>query len=287
MTPGTVTPQFQAIAPLLTEGYAPKYVTEILTPSVADALDTQPTTDKDMLYAKLLHPYYGLKLYYSRYAFSRRGKEKFTLANIAIAALNEITSPDQIDHALAERNGDAIWNAFESRCHQGGIKPSPDQNEGTVAGMFELAQEVFRIDGIGSISRWILLSLQQTRRIESQFMRVVDVRGVGPKIASTYLRDLIWFADAEQSLDPIDQLYVQPIDSTVRAFATQTIKELEDRKVADWVVAGKIGKYARLSGISGIQLNMGLSYLGILCARNGTSFERELRSLTGAQKKEA
>lgn len=287
MNQGTVTPQFQAMAQLLADGFARKYTTEVLVPAVAEALDTPTTTDKEMLYAKLLHPFYGLRLYYSRYAFSRRGKERYVLAKSAVAALCHITGPERIDMALDDPNGDAMWSAFEHQCQIHGVRPSPDQNEGVVAGMFELAQEVFRIDKIGSISRWILMALQQTRRVESQFMRVVDVRGVGPKIASTYLRDLIWFAEAESSLDPIDQLYVQPIDATVRAFATNTVEEIGGRKVADWIVAGKVGKYARQSGISGIDLNMGLSYMGIQCARNGSSFERELRSLLGAQQKQA
>ena len=50
--------------------------------------------------------------------------------------------------------------------------------------------------------------------------------------------------------------------------------EIDIDETIDWVLAGKLTKYARRSGASGLKLNMGATYFGTQEVREPERFDR-------------
>jgi hypothetical protein len=239
--------------------WADRYITDFLLPGLARYTGVQPAVDE--VRSALRDPYLCLRSFLGFYAFSRRGKDRVDTANAAVAALDEVMGDNPKPFLLAS-DASAMWAAFEEQCTINKRKPQEQLNVGLVAGIPELAQEIFRSDGVGSIAEWIEGTVVRTSRIEDQFMRIVDIRGVGPKVASVFLRDIVFLFSLEDQIDPIDRLYVQPLDKWTRTIAPAIIEEPGIDHSADWILAGKMAKYTRKSGISGVRFNMGVAALG-------------------------
>lgn len=255
-------PRSVAIMRMLAGDRADRYIGEIWLPSLAAATRAQSATLKDIR-AAFSNPYTCLLAFFQHYAFSRRGKDRDDLAYMAVQALKRTTAEDQIETLLAEPDGSRVWGAFEAVCAERKRKNSEQLNRGLIAGMVELAQEIYRLDNIGSIAGWIVRGVMQTDRLEPQFLRIVDIRGVGPKTTSTLLRDVCHLYSLEDQVDHADRLFVQPVDRWLRMAAEEIVPELDDRDAVDWIVAGKIAKYTRHAGVSGIRFNMGTTYFGV------------------------
>jgi len=247
---------------LLAGSRADRYVSEFLLQPIERLLDEKQLTIHD-LREVFSDAYDCLRTIFGHYAFSRRGKDRQELAEIAVEALDRTCSPDDFEKYLSEPDASVLWAHFEQVCEERKRKPTPQLNLGVVAGLCELAQEIFRIDNVGSIAGWVLKGILQTDRIEPQFLRIVDIRGVGPKIASTLLRDVVYIHGVEQQIDRLDRIYIQPIDKWIRALAQYTVPEPNSDQMADWILAGKLTKYARLAGVSSIRFNFGATYFGI------------------------
>ena len=50
-------------------------------------------------------------------------------------------------------------------------------------------------------------------------------------------------------------------------------------KAADWIIAGKISKYTRRAGVSGIAFNMGTTYFGQKLVKDPANFETFLKKI--------
>lgn len=231
--------------------------------------------------AALEHPIACLRHVYGAYAFARRGRDNDALAAFAIGALDDLVASSSPEGFLSQPDARALWDRFEDECRSHKIKPLEQLNRGIVSGLAELAQEVFRLDGRGSIAAWLRDGIVRTSRLEPQFLRIVDIRGVGPKLASLLLRDTVQLFDAEEPLDHADRIFVQPIDRWMRLLAPHVIPDLASPSVADWVLAGKFAKYARRAGVSGIRFNMGASYFGHREVRSPEFLRQAIQDLSG------
>lgn len=272
------------VAPLmrgLSGDYADRYVGELVLPPLTKALGLGRVTVTD-LKERLMSPYGSLEALYGVYAFARRGKERVELGQIALKALHRTTAEAGFEQFLRRPDADSLWASFCEVTREHGRKPMEQLNRGVVAGLAELAQEIYRLDGQGSISRWVVDGVLRTDRVEPQFLRIVDIRGVGPKLASLFLRDLVFLQNLERGLDFADRIYVQPVDKWTRVAAPFLLQESDAEEYADWILAGKIAKVARLAGVSGIRLNMGISYFGTRVTNSAGAFRDGLRSIPTA-----
>lgn len=220
-----------------------------------------------------------LQVFYTQYAFAKRGREREELSRAALSALRKLGPDAEFSKVLAETDGERFWNAFCQVAEERKLRNSEALNLGLILGMLELAQEIYRLDGIGSIAGWVIKGVLTTQRIEPQFERIVDIRGVGPKTTSTLLRDLVLVFGVEDQLDNVDRLYVQPVDKWIREFAEYLVPELREERSVDWVVAGKVSKYARHAGVSGIRFNLGATYFGIREVFDPSRLEPAIKSL--------
>jgi hypothetical protein len=257
---------------------ADAYVSESLLPALSKTLKL-PITSVEAARDALRQPYYGLKVLLGHYAFARRGRERSTFSDMATIALRRASSPSDFEQLLAAPDATMLWGAFTQVCEEWKEKPMEQLNRGAIAGLAELAQEIYRLDGRGSIVDWIVGSAQATHRLEPQFMRIVDIRGIGPKLSSLFIRDVAFLFDLEDRIAPVDRLYVQPIDKWLRATAPLVLPDMDSSQTADWILAGKVSKYARRTGVSGIRLNMGTSYFGYREARSPENIQSALERL--------
>jgi hypothetical protein len=257
---------------------ADRYISEFLLQPLQRLLGQGPATIGDVRDA-FSDPYLCLRAFYGHYAFSRRGKDRSDLSEAAVRALDDTCKEDGFESFLDEENGNRLWEAFVSICRERNIKPVEQLNRGIIAGLAELAQEIYRLDNVGSIAGWVLKGVLQTDRLEPEFLRIVDIRGVGPKITSLFLRDTVHIYGLESQIDRMDRLYIQPIDKWLRLLAPYVIDEPGSDSPADWVLAGKLAKYARLGGVSGIRFNMGATYFGIREVKVPAMLDQVVRAL--------
>jgi hypothetical protein len=125
----------------------------------------------------------------------------------------------------------------------------------------------------------MLNGIAQTKRLELQFERIVDIRGVGPKSTSTFMRDVVYMFGYEDKVEPADRIYIHPIDRWLRMMARYLVPEPNMDKAADWIIAGKVSKYSRRAGVSGIAFNMGSTYFGQKIVKDPSRFEEVLKKV--------
>ncbi|MEI6514066.1 MAG: hypothetical protein WCO51_12460 [bacterium] len=235
---------------------------EVLLPQMAKILQL-PMADAATVRDAFSEPYASLRVIYGHYAFSRRGMERTLYAQFAMEALlRTVGSPDKIEKFLRNGKPEHMWTSFEDVCRENSRKTSEQLNRGMLEGFIEMAQEIYTQDSVGSIFSWVQEGVVQTRHIEQQFLRMVDIRGIGPKLASVILRDVVWMFNLEGDIEWSDRLFLQPIDIWVRKLADYITTEVHSETTADWVIAGKLAKAARLAGVSSVALNHGIQYFG-------------------------
>lgn len=262
---------------------ADRYIGEMLLPSLQRAMGLSNATIREIRLG-FECPYRCLCALYGHYAFSRRGKDKSDLAGVALQALHQTCgSAEDLDAFLKQSNASQLWSTFEDISTKSRASRSAAANCGLVAGMAELSQELYASQGIGSIARWIVQGIQRTRKVEPQFMRMVDVRGIGPKLVSIFLRDVVLLHGLEDIVDHADRLFLVPIDKWTRAVSEYVVDEDGVDEMPDWVLAGKIAKYSRRAGVSAIRFTMGTTYFGIREVRDAANFDRALMAAAKPQ----
>lgn len=258
--------------------WATAYFSDQLLPSLARACRASTPTLDDVRPA-ISHPFRCLEAIYRHYAFSRRGKERHELSDIAVEALYRTTSEEDVFQFLALDDGQALWANFESVARERNKKSGAQLNQGPVAGIAELAQEIFRLDGKGSIAEWVVRAVATSGHLEPEFLRMVDIRGVGPKLTSVFLRDTVFLFGIEDRIDYADRLYLQAVDKWLRMIAPYLIDEPGLEEAADWILSGKIAKWSRYAGVSGVRLNMGISHFGAIRVGQSEDVEGALANL--------
>ncbi len=262
----------------LSEEFSLKYAEEFLFPHLRKVLDVEEEGAEPVKEA-LLTARGSLLAFYCHYAFARRGKDREDLSRFALEAVQRVQGDGDFIKLLKLDDGTTLWEAFADICSEGRRKNNESQNRGLIQGMLELAQEIYDVDGVGSLAKWMIDGVTKTRRLEPQFERIVDIRGVGPKSTSTFMRDVAYLFDLEQRLEPADRIYIHPIDRWLRMMARYLVPETGMEKVADWIIAGKISKYSRRAGVSGIAFNMGSTYFGQRVVKDPDNFEECLKQL--------
>jgi hypothetical protein len=248
---------------------ADAYAAELLVKPMAGVLGVKPSPQA--IFEEIRDPRQCLCVIYGCIAFSRRGKDRLEIAQTVCDALDEVIEKNP--QFLSSTGAVELWTGYSALARSRGRKPHEQLERGPIHGIAELAQELVQSQR-KSIADWIFASVRRNGRVEEIVERVVDIKGVGPKVGAILLRDFIHIADLEDRVNFVDRRFLQPIDKWVRHAAPFFVPDLAE-KDADWILSGKIAKHARLAGLSGIRLNMGITYLG---RHSGTPFvfERQL-----------
>lgn len=192
------------------------------------------------------------------YAFAKRGKDRKTLSDTALKAYLCAVQKTGADIP----GGDAIWSEFESLCQETSFKANPDLNRSIIIGITDFARELFD-ETEESLFQYLVRNIQEIRDLSGLFNEIVTIRGIGPKVTCLILRDFTYLAGLDEFLHPKSLIYVQPIDRWTRALAPLILDDPRAPEMADWILAGKLSKAARLCGVSPIRFNFGSTALGI------------------------
>jgi hypothetical protein len=114
--------------------------------------------------------------------------------------------------------------------------------------------------------------------VEPVYQKITEIKGIGPKVGSLVLRDMVALYDLESRIDPSDYHYLQPVDTWIRRIGPLLSDEI-DEKTADWVIAGKLAKLCRRNRVSGVRFNQGVQYLAIVELRDLERLKGYLLSL--------
>jgi hypothetical protein len=124
----------------------------------------------------------------------------------------------------------------------------------------EIFRFVSRLPEEKNLTRYSVAAIEHgdIQTLREGFM---GIRGIGPKIASLYLRDLVDIYDLESKITSEDLGFLQPIDVWVRRVAHKT-GILGDEKLSDADIQKRIVCVCRGLGVSALRFNQGAWYLG-------------------------
>lgn len=248
---------------------AEKFQSEILYPQLARAMRITSSLPQDVRDV-LAEPYYAFRAMLGYYAFAKRGNDRLEYSDYALQALENVLEGSKKEgflHFLAMPDApQCLWESFVEVCNSNQRKTNEQLNRGIFEGLTGFAQRVYQEDDIGNIWTTIHQAIVRSGRVEPIYQQIVEIKGVGPKVGSLLLRDMVALYDLEPHIETIDYHFLQPVDSWMRRIGPMLTDELEDDS-ADWIIAGKLAKTCRRNHVSGVYFNQGIQYLAIVEVR--------------------
>lgn len=257
--------------------YADAYIRTFLVEPVARALRRPASADE--VRNALSDPVRCLFVFFQHYAFARRGRERDDLTACACSALNHLAEAVAPAHVLETDDHTRIWEKFVAACANRGVPAHEPQNRGPVQGVFELAAEIHGSYPGLSIAAWVVEAVRRAEVLEPEHARIVDIRGVGPKTASTFIRDVVVLYGIEEDIHPAERIYMLAVDRWLRMALPHITTEPELGNAPDWIVAGKVARYTRAAGVSACRFDMGVTYFGQRVVGSPDRFEQEFAKL--------
>ncbi len=278
MQPGILDSRAKRLIQTLASWPADKYASEILIPTASRVVRAHALTPGAVREA-LISPENALRLLLGHYAIFRRGQDRDVLSRMMLRALDRTIEGSDFMEFMASCDSESLWLSYEEICADEGRRSLEQSNRPVIEGIAGLGFEIHEEFGHANIVEWLRNEISETHRCESAFDRLVQIRTLGPKTASTILRDVVYLYDLEATVDYSDRLLLQPINTVVREAAQVILAGDRAEEYADWILAGKVAKAIRYSGESGVQFSMGCAYLAGRSKRSGRDGVREI--LTG------
>lgn len=248
---------------------ADKFQSEILYPQLARAMRMTSSLPQDVRDA-LAEPYYAFRAMLGYYAFAKRGNDRLEYSGYALQALENVLGGNKkegfIDFLAMPDAPQRLWESFVEVCNANQRKTNEQLNRGIFEGLAGFAQKIYEEDDIGNVWTTIHQAIVRSGRVEPIYQQIVEIKGIGPKVGSLLLRDMVALYDLESHIETVDYHFLQPIDSWVRRIGPMLTDELEDSS-ADWIIAGKLAKTCRRNHVSGVCVNQGIQYLAIVEVR--------------------
>jgi ribosomal protein S13 len=210
----------------------------------------------------------ALKLFISSYAFERSGAPR-SYKNAAIQALEKC-----MESLSAEDASQKVWEKFQE------ILNSADLN----AKLNPLNPGGSKCDAVAFCKRaaasedcniyLFLLRKIQANKIEEAHKMLMEIRGIGPKIASLFLRDVA-IAEKIEITNLDDRHLLQPIDVWLERIAQILAdQKIEKRNVGKWLV-----DLADKAGCCALRLNAGSWYFGSQVAQTESQLKCDLKNM--------
>lgn len=215
----------------------------------------------------------ALKAFLSSYAFERSGRSPYYSG----AALKAV---DQYERDVPGKDFEiALWQSFLD--FLAGKKVNRKNNPLRPAGngYNSVSRLVATLEDFDyNLVRWSS-ALVGKGDIEVVWKRLVEIRGIGPKIASLYLRDIFDAFEIDESRVG-NKAYLQPIDIWTRRGAKilAEIFPMTSPK-SDWDYAQVLVEISERAGVRSSLTNTGLWILGAQLAGNSDRFREALSGI--------
>lgn len=248
---------------------ANRFQQEVLFRQLARVMRVPVATAQDLREA-LADAYYAFRTMLGYYAFAKRGNDREEYSAFALQALERALKGKRENFSALLASGTApqqLWEAFVQVCQEHQRKVNEQLNRGLIEGLAEFATRIYNEDEIGNIWTTIHQAIVRSGRVEPIYQQITEIRGIGPKVGSLLLRDMVALYELEPQIDPADYHYLQPVDTWIRRIGPMLTDELNNDS-ADWIIAGKLSKLCRRNRVSGVRFNQGVQYLAIVEVRN-------------------
>lgn len=197
--------------------------------------------------------------------FARAGGEQAGYSEIALNALQTCigTAGSYSNFIRRSDAPDALWNQFKNFCEEQGTGVNEKNNKGVVIGIARLAQNSENNNPILYMKDCAANSL-----LEKAFITLTSMKGIGDKIASFLLRDVVCIFDLEKEVPSKDLIFLQPVDVWIRRIACHLWNDLNEDMTSDWVIARRIIQKCEEHDVSSLRFNQGAWYYGAYLIRD-------------------
>lgn len=205
------------------------------------------------------NPFDSLRFFLLGYAFERQGRSP-DFAAVANEVILEASKKEEKD--FSSLKAEEIWNTFTEKLNEVSLKPNHARNPLCPKGtkytnnkgntkkvnqkcVIELVQEELSNVCIVSFAKEKLNSDQ----VKEAYEILNKINGVGPKIASLFLRDVAVMCDCKKISN--NKKLLQPIDTWIR-YCVQTCAgntKLTDNRCADFLINGIVESEKANQGI--------------------------------------
>jgi len=224
----------------------------------------------------------SLAIFLGSYAFERQGRRP-DYSDAAVDALLACERNNQGN--LNQGVCTEIWQDFSMRLNQQGLNRRnnplyPTTNPNNIANLGNKPCVIEVVVNRGMSANGLTLTTYLRNRIQNSGIRdafelLRSIRGVGPKVASLYLRDLAVIMDIHLANDPNNRFLLQPIDRWVeRTVVALSNQHLNRRQAAEWIVDNS--NQPEL-------VNMGIWYFGSQIAKSAYKLNSVLLNIDNAQ----
>jgi len=221
------------------------------------------------------NPQKGLE-YFLGDSFARAGGEQAGYGKTAIDALRRCVSKMKDYEAFVtdENAPELAWAEFEKICSSKGAGVNKRLNEGVVKGLVRLAQE----SGDYDYNPFRYIRKMAEFSMTDAFIALTNIKGIGDKIATFLLRDLICILNLEEKIPLEHRILLQPVDRWVKNTAICLWADLEVR-VSSWGIAMRIVDKCNEFNISGVRFNQGTWKFGTSKVKNIKHLRNDLEEL--------
>ena len=246
---------------------------------------TEPLWNKYPAYATDIWD--SLAIFLEGYAFERQGKNP----DYPYAAVDALFySKERNNNIFNQQIINLMWNRFSELLRNQNLNQrnnpiyplaNPDNlrigNE-----RFSLVEVVIDENIIpqNTLTTYLRNLINQTHNIQRPFNILTRIRGIGPKIASFYLRDLVYIMNIDLA-NIQNRTLLQPIDTWVK----RTVEILTNdenmnnrQQIAEWVVSNCLE-----NNINPERVNMGMWFFCSQIVKSEYKLRRILNNLNDAQ----
>lgn len=189
-----------------------------------------------------------LSFLFRYHAFARAGGEQAGYGDLALSAIDALPQGKQ-----GKIPGKELWGEFRDQCERRGIGVNERVNKGVIVGLSELATQE------GNLFLWMEKEVENSGQLSPIYESLVDIKGIGRKIATFIIRDVIWFLGLEDDIVTDELKLLQPIDRWVRRVGEQIFPDLEGADRDE--IATRLALECESRGISNAEFNQGAWYL--------------------------
>ena len=244
---------------------------------------TEPLWNKYPAYATDI--WHSLAIFLEGYAFERQGKNP----DYPYAAVDALFySREQNNNIFNQQIINLMWDRFSELLNNQNLNqrnnpiyPSTNPDNLRIGNeRFSLVEVVINnIPQQNTLATYLRNLINQTHNIQGPFNILTRIRGIGPKIASFYLRDLVYIMNIDLA-NIQNRNLLQPIDTWVkRTVEILTNDEnMNNRQIGEWVVSNCLE-----NNINPERVNMGMWFFCSQIVKSKYKLETILNNLNDAR----
>ena len=241
-----------------------EYILNFLLPSLSFVTMTK-ISDKREARKALNSPEIATRFALYYFAFARRGGERAGYGKLALRMFDS-----------TKRQGlRSAWPTFQNLCKERGVGANEKVNRRPIEGLMQVYH--LKHFGGGGLFAGIARRANSTGALGSTYVELITVAGLGEKISSFLLRDLVWIYDIEERVLRGDRMFLQPVDVWVRRTAEVVFMQRFPQRVPGLAVGNLVSEACCEARLSGIAFNQGAWVFGSQKVKNKSEYENRLK----------